>query len=244
MLQEGQLQKLQMRIFEKPSWRITLSRASMIKPWKQEKWLKIYLSWFWRTKYTKWCNYLIKLFTRYTYFFTPPTASSPLSWWSFIRPSWAIQKVASPRVLGKMKTDVRRCATLCDDVRRCQVCHLYKPETQKPQGKLQQTVVHGSWETLGTDRMAMETSTSSRERTLPYHPETRGLTAMWKQWLLHLWRKDKTAGTNTYLHFASHWTQWCMSPPAELNLSYPERPLGCWAKPRAMWSWHTCIRYS
>lgn len=47
----------------------------------------------------------------------------------------------------KMSIDVR------EYVRCCQVCQLYKPQTRKPPGKLQQTVVHGPWEMLGVDLM-------------------------------------------------------------------------------------------
>lgn len=35
----------------------------------------------------------------------------------------------------------------------CQVCQLHKPESHKPAGKLQQTVIHHPWEILGMDLM-------------------------------------------------------------------------------------------
>lgn len=47
----------------------------------------------------------------------------------------------------KMSLEVR------EYVKCCKVCQLYKPETRKPPGKLQQTVVHGPWEMLGVDLM-------------------------------------------------------------------------------------------
>ncbi|KAI3376844.1 hypothetical protein L3Q82_000417 [Scortum barcoo] len=47
----------------------------------------------------------------------------------------------------KMSMDVR------EHVRCCKVCQLYKPETRKPPGKLQQTEVQGPWEMLGVDLM-------------------------------------------------------------------------------------------
>lgn len=40
-----------------------------------------------------------------------------------------------------------------DYVRCCQVCQVFKPETQKPPGKLQQTAVEQPWEMLGVDLM-------------------------------------------------------------------------------------------
>uniref|UniRef100_A0A8D0D922 Integrase catalytic domain-containing protein n=1 Tax=Sander lucioperca TaxID=283035 RepID=A0A8D0D922_SANLU len=46
-----------------------------------------------------------------------------------------------------MSIDVR------EHVQCCQVCQLYKPETRKPPGKLQQTVVKEPWEMLGVDLM-------------------------------------------------------------------------------------------
>lgn len=47
----------------------------------------------------------------------------------------------------KMSMDVR------DYVRCCRACQMYKPETRKPPGKLQQTTVSRPWEMLGVDLM-------------------------------------------------------------------------------------------
>ena len=47
----------------------------------------------------------------------------------------------------KMSIDVR------DYVRCCQICQIFKPETRKPPGKLQQTTVGHPWEMLGVDLM-------------------------------------------------------------------------------------------
>ena len=56
----------------------------------------------------------------------------------------------------KMSLDVKR------HVQECQVCQVYKPESRKLSGKLQQTEVHRPWEMLGVDLMGPFPPSTSR----------------------------------------------------------------------------------
>lgn len=131
------LSKLRMKTFGKPSRRILSSRTCMTKSWRWEKLLKILLP----------CSVLedkvyrmVQLPHKTVYqVYIPSSLRQQLLRHYHADPSSRL--VYWP----KMSIDVR--------VRCCQICQLYKPETRKPPGKLQQTVVHGPWKMIGVDLM-------------------------------------------------------------------------------------------